>query len=369
MTNDRIFNFSAGPATLPESVLKKAQAEFLNFNNTGMSIMEMSHRSKDFQAVRDAAEQAIRDVLSIDDSYAVLFLQGGATTQFSMVPMNVAQKDKPVSFIHTGSWTKKALKELKKISDVDIVASSEDTNFDRIPQNILVNPDSSYAYLCSNNTIYGTQFESFPETGEVPLVADMSSDIFSRPLDVSKFGLIFAGVQKNAGPSGVTIVIVKKSWVEDVTDEAMPSMMNYQNHIAADSLFNTCPTFGIYMVGLVAQWILDNGGIDAMQKRNEQKAQKLYDFIDNSDFFYATAQRGSRSLMNVTFRITGDDEALEKKFHQDAAKAGLSGLKGHRLVGGLRASIYNAMPEAGIDALISFMTRFATTHAKQATAA
>ena len=356
--SQRIFNFSAGPATLPEPVLIQARDEFLNYNNTGMSVMEMSHRSSDFQAIRDEAEQTIRSVLSIPEDYAVLFLQGGATTQFSMVPMNLYQAGKPVSFIHTGSWTKKALKELKKVGDVTMAGSSEGDSFNRIPTEINIDPNSSYAYLCSNNTIYGTQFHDFPDTGDVPLVADMSSDILSRPIDISSFGLIFAGAQKNAGPAGVTLVIVKKSLIETITDESMPSMLNYKNHLDADSLFNTCPTYSIYMVGLVAKWILDQGGINEIERRNQSKAQALYEFIDTSRLYYATAAEGSRSLMNVTFRIKGDLSDLETQFHKQAAKHGLSGLKGHRLVGGLRASIYNAMPESGIEALISFMKQF-----------
>ena len=362
---NRIHNFSAGPAVLPESVLLKAQKELLNFKNSGMSIMEMSHRSKLFESVVDDAVAGIRRELNVPEDYAVLFLQGGATLQFSMVPMNLYVQGQPVDFIQTGNWTQKAYKELLKIGEARLVANSEDTQFDRIPDmtKVQFNPNASYVYMCSNNTIYGTQFKAFPETGNVPLVADMSSDIFSRPLDISKFGLIFAGAQKNIGPSGVTLVIMRKELAaRALENKKLASMLVYQNHIENNSLYNTCPTFGIYMIGLVMDWIKESGGVAQIQKQVEAKAKKLYDFIDNSDFYYGPAQVDSRSLMNIVYRIKDQNEVLEKEFVAGAEKAGLSGLKGHRLIGGLRASLYNAQTMDGVDALIQFMKAFEQQH-------
>ncbi len=356
-TTERVVNFNAGPSTLPLEVLEKAQAEFTNYQGKGLSVLEMSHRSGDFMAIRDQAESAIRQLLSISDAYTVLFLQGGATTQFSSVPMYFGQTG-PVSFIHTGSWTKKALAEIKKFGQHTLLASSEDTNFDRIPSidTSAIDPNSSYVYCCSNNTIYGTQFQEFPDTGAVPLVADMSSDILSRPLNIDQFGLIFAGAQKNAGPAGVTVVIARKDWIAANANPNLPLMFQYDKHMKEDSMLNTCPTFPIYLLGLTAQWLLDQGGVAAIEARNQAKAHALYNYIDANDFYTACVNGSSRSLMNVCFKTPS--ESLDTEFHKRAAEAGFIGLKGHRLVGGLRASIYNAMPSAGVDQLIGFMDEF-----------
>lgn len=360
----RIFNFSAGPATLPLEVLEKAQGEFLNFQNSGMSVMEMSHRSKEFMAILSKTKDAAKQILSIPDTHEILFLQGGASLQFSMIPMNLALPGKSIDVINTGAWTKKAIAEFKRESSVSVLATSEDKNFSYIPNlnNVAFNSDASFAYITTNNTIFGTQYFSYPDTGNVPLVADMSSDIFCHPVDVSKFGLIFAGAQKNLGPSGVTIVIINKE-LANRAPNTLPTMLQYRTHIQDDSLYNTPPTFGIYMIGLVLEWIQNKGGIHAIQKQNQDKAQLLYDAIDSSPFYYSPTDKASRSLMNVVFRITGDKEDLESKFVQEATKAGLSGLKGHRSVGGLRASIYNAHPVEGVQALVDFMKKFESENA------
>lgn len=358
MEYNRIHNFSAGPAVLPLAVLEKAQSEFLNFRNSGMSIMEMSHRSKLFESVLASAKEGIRQLLSVPENYEILFLQGGASLQFSMIPMNLASKDQRVDVVNTGTWTKKAIAELKKEAQCTIVAASDDKNFSYIPAVTTdqFNQDAAYAYITSNNTIAGTQWASFPDTGNLPLVADMSSDIFSRAIDVSKFGLIFAGAQKNCGPSGVTIVIIRKDLAER-TPASLPSMLSYKNHIENDSLYNTPPTFGIYMIDLVMQWLNENGGISAIEEKNKEKAALIYDLIDESDFYCSPVEKESRSLMNVVFRIK-NDEALESKFLEGAKKLQLDGLKGHRSVGGLRASIYNALPRESVEALVSYMKQF-----------
>lgn len=356
---ERIFNFSAGPAVLPLPVLEQAQAELLNFENCGMSVMEMSHRSKTFEQILNRAETGLRQNLAIPDEYAVLFLQGGASLQFAMVPMNLALPDKPVDVIHTGAWTKKAIAELKKVAGYRLAGSTEAENFRRLPHpdEIELNPAASYVHICSNNTIFGSQWTDVPDTGDVPLVADMSSDILSRQIDVSKYGLIFAGAQKNIGPSGVTIVIIRK----DLAGRApanLPTMLDYRTHIDKGSLYNTPPTFAIYMVALVMEWIAAQGGVAAIQKRNEEKAALLYQAIDNSNLFYCPVEKQDRSKMNVVFRVRGDNEELEKQCIQQAQAAGLSGLKGHRSVGGLRASIYNAQPLEGVQALVNFLQTF-----------
>ncbi|MBI60389.1 3-phosphoserine/phosphohydroxythreonine aminotransferase [bacterium] len=361
----RIFNFSAGPATLPIDVLAKAQKEFTNYQDTGMSIMEMSHRSGVFEAVLDRAKSGIKELLDVPDTHEILFLQGGASLQFSMVPLNIATKEKNVALINTGIWTKKALKEIQKQVTCDVVASSEDKNFSYIPEIDLskVNQDSSFIYLCSNNTIFGTQYKEFPDTKSIPLVADMSSDILSRKLDISKFGIIFAGAQKNIGPSGVTIVIIRRDLLAR-SEANLPAMLNYNSFVDSNSLYNTIPTFGIYMIAGVIDWIKEQGGLDAMEQRNVKKAQLLYDAIDSSDYYYCPVANEDRSSMNVVFRLH-DTEEKEKEFYQQAEAQGLSGLKGHRSVGGLRASIYNAHPEAGIEALINFMKTFQATNQKK----
>jgi phosphoserine aminotransferase len=356
---NRIFNFSAGPAVLPVPVLEKARDEMLNHHDSGMSVMEMSHRSKEFTAVIEHAEAGLRRVLSIPDEYAVLFVQGGASTQFSMVPMNLAGDGKAVDVLHTGVWTKKAIAEIKKVTGCNIAASTEADNFTRVPgpDEITLSKDAAYVHICSNNTIYGTQWASFPDTGATPLVADMSSDILSRPFDVSKFGLIFAGAQKNIGPAGVTIVIMRPELADRAATD-LPTMLQYRTHIDKKSLFNTPPTFGIYMVGLVTDWIEAQGGISAMEQHNRKKAGIVYDAIDRTDFYGCPVARADRSLMNVVFRVQDGNEALEKKLIDEAAAAGLSGLKGHRSVGGLRASIYNAQTIEAVTALADFMAAF-----------
>ena len=358
----RIFNFSAGPAVLPESVLQRAQAELLNYQGTGMSIMEMSHRSVAFEAVRSSAESQLRDLLGVPDAYEVLFLQGGASLQFSMVPMNLGT-GQGVNLIQTGSWTQKATKDIQRVEACRVVASSEDKNFNYIPSmaDVDLTAPASFVYLCSNNTIFGTRWVAFPNTGDVPLVADMSSDILSRQLDVSQFGLIFAGAQKNLGPSGVTLVIVRKDLVERASSD-LPTMMQYRTHVKAKSMYNTPPTLAIYFVKLVLDWIQEQGGLSAVEAMNNEKADRLYDAIDRTSFYSCPTEVSSRSWMNVVFRIQDGNGALEAQFIKDAEAEGLSGLKGHRSVGGLRASIYNAQPQEGVDALIQFMRTFERQH-------
>lgn len=358
--NTHAINFNAGPSKLPPSVLKSAQDNLINYQGTGLSVLEMSHRSREFMAIRDHAEQAVRSALSVPDDYDVLFLQGGATMQFSMVPLSFCKPNQTVNMIHTGSWTKKAIAEIKKQGRVHMVASSESTQFDRIPDITpdQFDPDAAYTHICSNNTIYGTQYASFPES-PVPLVADMSSDILSRPLPISDFNLIFAGAQKNAGPAGVTLVIVKKSWLDQDFDH-LPLMLNYAKHAKESSMLNTSPTFSIYLLGLTVQWVLDQGGVATMQTRNQAKAKRLYDYLNSSDFYSPIAQPDSRSVMNVCFKTPTPD--LDAVFVRESAQANLVGLKGHRLIGGLRASIYNAVSADDVDALLTFMQSFESNH-------
>lgn len=355
----RVYNFSAGPSAIPLPVLEKARDELLDFKGAGMSVMEMSHRSAEFTSVIEGAQDAVRRVLEVPDNYSILFLQGGATLQFSMIPMNLYVDGKPMDYIHTGNWTKKAIGEAKKVGPVNLAGTSEGEKFSRIPplDSLSLSPSPSYLYICSNNTVAGTQYKQFPETGVIPLVADMSSDIMSRKLDVSKFALIFAGAQKNLGPSGVTLVIVRNDLAERASDK-LPSLLQYRTQIAANSLSNTPPTFGIYMLGLVMEWIEEQGGLDAIEKRNEEKAKILYNAIDATEFYSCPVNTGDRSLMNVVWRIKGGDEELEKKFVAESKEADLSGLKGHRSVGGLRASIYNAMSIEGVQTLVDFMKQF-----------
>ncbi|RAP36463.1 3-phosphoserine/phosphohydroxythreonine transaminase [Candidatus Marinamargulisbacteria bacterium SCGC AAA071-K20] len=358
VTEKRIHNFSAGPAVLPLEVLETAQKELTCFKDEGASVMEISHRSAAFEAVIFGARDRLRRLMNIPENYEILFMQGGASLQFCMIPMNFLEDGKPVQAINTGAWTTKAIKEINKQGSCDSSLSSEADNFRYIPKFTTedVNANASYVYITSNNTIAGTQWENFPDTNDVPLVCDMSSDILSRNIDVSKFGLIFAGAQKNIGPSGVGIVIVRKDLLQKSKD-SLPTFLNYNTHVKNDSMFNTPPTFAIYMMGLVLEWLEDNGGISAIQEKNEKKAAKLYDFIDNSEFYQCKVKKDSRSNMNVVFRIN-DDESLEKAFVSESKAKGLNGLKGHRLVGGLRASIYNNLPEESVDALISFMKDF-----------
>lgn len=359
---NRPYNFSAGPATMPLPVLEQIRSELLDWNNTGTSVMEVSHRGADFIAMAAQSEVDLRRLMSIPDNYKVLFLQGGAQSQFSMVPLNLLGNKTKVDYINTGQWSKKAIAEAKRYADVNIVASSEDTNFTTIPdQNQWqLSSDAAYVHYTPNETIGGVEFHWVPETGDVPLVADMSSNILSRPIDVSKFGLIYAGAQKNVGPAGITLVIVRDDLLGRTSSSA-PGLFNYQNQADNDSMLNTVPTFAWYAASLVFKWLLEQGGVQAMATHNQTKAGKLYDYIDNSNSFYANpVEANSRSRMNVPFTL--HDANLDGDFLSLAAQAGLHSLKGHRSVGGMRASIYNAMPEAGIDALIQFMDNFKNTN-------
>jgi phosphoserine aminotransferase len=362
----RVFNFNAGPSALPLSVLERAREELLDWHGSGMSVMEMSHRSPEFESINAAAEAGLRKHLAIPDDYAVIFLQGGGSMQFSMAPMNLCLPGKAVDLIHTGAWTAKALGELKKGFPHRIAGSTEAAKFTRVPKpaEVSLAPDASYVYLCTNNTIEGTQWTAYPETGAVPLVADMSSDIASRRTDVSKFGLIFAGAQKNLGPAGVTVVIVRRDLAERA-DKNLPTLMQYRTHIKEKSLYQTPPTFAIYIVGLVMDWITADGGLPAIEKRNDHKAKLLYDAIDaGSGFYTCPVERDSRSKMNVVFRVgqNGGDESLEKKFGDAAAQAGMVGTPGHRSVGGMRVSLYNAVPEEAVTTLVTFMQDFQRKH-------
>lgn len=354
----RIYNFSAGPAVLPEEVLKEAQEYLMALPGVGMSILEISHRSKTFDDIINQTKADIKKLLSISDDYAILFLQGGASLQFSMVPMNIMPPRNKADYISTGSWSKKAIKEAKRVGTVNIAASTEETTFNKIPkqEELKLDSDASYVHFTSNNTIYGTQWHKEPEVGNVPLVCDASSDILYKKVAVSKYGIIYAGAQKNMGPSGVTLVIFRKDLLERSSDD-LPTMLNYKTHVEKDSLYNTPNTFGIYIIGLVAKWILNMGGLDKMYEKNKQKAELLYNFIDSSGGYYkGHAEKDSRSVMNITFNLSSEE--LEKKLIAEALAAGFSGLKGHRSVGGLRASIYNAFPAKGVEDLVSFMKDF-----------
>lgn len=353
---NRVFNFNPGPATLPLAVLQSAQQNLLNYRSEGISILEMSHRSKTFDDIVNNAVESTKKIMGFGDDYTVLFLQGGATGQFAAVPLNLALKGKPAQYVNTGSWSKKAIAEAKKLSvEHTVAATSEDTNFNYIPADFQVDPNASYFHITSNNTIVGTQWQEYPDTGEVPLVADMSSDIYCRRFDAQKFSLIYAGAQKNAGPAGVTIVIIRKDLLERSHDD-IPTILNYKIYAGKNSLYNTPNCFGIYLVGMVMDWILEQGGIAKVEEVNRAKASLLYETLDGSDYFRPTARKDSRSLMNVTFRLPNED--LEKKFVAEAINAGMIGLKGHRSVGGIRASIYNAMPLAGVQTLVDFMKTF-----------
>lgn len=354
----QIYNFSAGPAVLPQAVLRRVQEELVEYPGAGMSIMEMSHRSKTFESVVAHAEAGIRDLLKLPENYHVLFLQGGASLQFSMVPLNlIAGECLTADYVLTGIWSQKAYTEAQKISTVRVAASTEEEKFSRIPQQTELQLDSEaqYVHITTNNTIFGTQWQREPETGDVPIVADASSDILSRPIDAKRYGLIYAGAQKNIGPAGVTVVIISDDMLRPTCDH-LPTMLNYKIHAKNKSLFNTPNTFGIYMIGLVCDWLKEQGGLEGMQRRNEEKARLIYDVIDSTDFYRGHAQPDSRSRMNVAFRLPSDD--LEKRFLQEATAAGMVELKGHRDVGGLRASIYNAFPREGVLALVDFMRDF-----------
>lgn len=359
----RAYNFSAGPATLPEEVLKHAAGEMLDYKGCGMSVMELSHRGKEFTQIIETAEKTLREIMDIPENYKVLFLQGGASLQFAMVPLNLMGKNKKADYVHTGQWTKKAISEAKKYGAVNIVASSEKENFTEIPtlDPSTFNKDASYFYIASNNTIYGTLYSEIPETGYVPLVADMSSNILSEPIDVSKYGVIFAGAQKNIGPAGVTIVIIRDDLVGNALENT-PTLLNYKNHVENKSMCNTPPCYSIYIAGLVFEWIKENGGLQVMKKKNEEKANLLYSFLDESKLFSSPVKKKYRSLMNVPF-VTGNEE-LDAKFIKEAASKNLKTLKGHRTVGGMRASIYNAMPIEGVKALVELMKEFEKNNQK-----
>ena len=354
----RVYNFSAGPSMLPEKVLKTAAEEMLDYKGSGQSVMEMSHRSKTYQAIFDETEALLREVMNIPDNYKVLFLQGGASTQFAMIPLNLMNKNNKADFVVTGQWAKKAYKEAARYGTANVVASSEDKTFSYIPKldKATFTPDADFFHICVNNTIYGTKWNNFPETGDVPLIGDISSCILSEPIDVSKFGMLYAGAQKNMAPAGVTIVIIREDLIGNAMD-ITPTMLNYSTHSENGSMFNTPPCYCIYVAKLVLEWIKnDIGGLEKMKELNEKKAKLLYDFLDSSEMFRGTVVAEDRSLMNVPF-VTGNDE-LDAKFVKEATAAGFVNLKGHRSVGGMRASIYNAMPIEGVEMLVEFMKAF-----------
>ena len=353
----RVYNFSAGPAVLPEEVLKEAAAEMLDYKGCGMSVMEMSHRSQVFDDIIKEAEQDLRDLMHIPDNYKVLFLQGGASQQFAMIPMNL-MKNKVADYIVTGQWAKKAYQEAQKYGKVNKIATSEDKTFSYIPDcsDLPVSPDADYVYICENNTIYGTKFKTLPNTKGKTLVADVSSCFLSEPVDVTKYGIIYGGVQKNIGPAGMVISIIREDLITDEVLEGTPTMLKFKTHADAGSLYNTPNCYCIYMCGKVFKWLKKMGGLEVMKERNEKKAKLLYDYLDSSKLFKGTVEKDSRSLMNVPF-VTGDKD-LHAKFVKEAKEAGLENLKGHRTVGGMRASIYNAMPYEGVEALVAFMKKF-----------
>lgn len=367
----RVYNFSAGPSCLPEEVLNECAAEMLDYKGTGQSVMEMSHRSKAYEPIIQDAEAMVRKLMNVPEDYKVLFLQGGGSTQFAMVAQNLGIRSGKAAYIETGVWAKKAAAEAKKLGvDVDVIASSKDKGYSYIPRVEKVEGDYDYVYICMNNTIMGTHYEYLPETGDIPLVADISSCVLSEPLDVSRFGMVFAGAQKNLAPAGVTLVVIREDLITDSPRAGTPTMLSYKTHADADSMYNTPPCYTIYVLGKVLHWIEKNGGAEGMLKRNREKADYLYNFLDSSDFYHATAEKGSRSLMNVPFLTkysagATDEASLAKekeindKFVKEAAAAGLVNLKGHRLVGGMRASIYNAMSLDGVKALVEFMKKFA----------
>ena len=359
----RVYNFSAGPAVLPEEVLQEVADEMLDYNGTGMSVMEMSHRSKAYQEIIDTAEADLRELMNIPDNYKVLFLQGGAHLQFAMVPMNL-MKNKVADYIVTGQWAKKAAKEAELFGKVNVVASSADETFSYIPDcsDLPISEDADYVYICENNTIYGTKFWTLPNTKGKDLVSDVSSCFLSEPVDVSKYAMIYGGVQKNIGPAGVVIVIIREDLITEDTLPGTPTMLKYKTHADNGSMYNTPPAYGIYVCGKVFKWLKKMGGLEVMKKRNEEKAKVLYDFLDSSKLFKGTVRKEDRSLMNVPF-VTGDEE-LDAKFVKEAKAAGFENLKGHRSVGGMRASIYNAMPKEGVEALVEFMKKFEAENLK-----
>ena len=353
----RIFNFSAGPSMLPLEVLEQAQRELVCYPSAGMSVMEMSHRSKVFEGILEKAKADLKELMHIPDNYKILFLQGGGSTQFSMIPLNLMNKNKKADYVITGQWAKKAAEEAKRYGKVNIVASSADTTFDHIPQldKTKFDPEADYFYITLNNTIYGTRWTELPDTGDVPLVGDISSSILSEEIDVSKFGLLFAGAQKNLGPAGVTVVIIREDLIGNAMD-ITPTMLKYDIHAENNSLYNTPPTYGIYFMGLVFDWVKRQGGIKAIQKINAHKAGILYDYLDQSELFCGTVVKKDRSLMNAPFVLPTDE--LNDKFIKEAKAQGFENLKGHRTVGGMRASMYNAMPVEGVEKLVAFMQKF-----------
>ena len=357
----RVFNFSAGPAVLPEPVLAQVRDELLDWHGSGMSVMEMSHRGKEFMAIQAEAEADLRSLMGIPDNYKVLFLQGGATLQFAMVPLNLMPAGASADYVVTGSWSKKAVAEAKRYGTVKVAASSAETNFNRIPgqDELTLDPQAAYVHITSNNTIFGTEYHYTPDTGAVPLVADASSNILSRPVDVGRYGLIYAGAQKNIGPAGLTLVIVREDLIGRCREDA-PTLLDYAIHAENDSAYNTPPTFAIYVAGLVFKHLLAQGGLAAVEQANVDKAQLLYDVLDRSGFYSCPTELASRSRMNVPFTLA--DAGLDATFLTESKKAGLVQLKGHRSVGGMRASIYNAMPRAGVQALVEFMIDFERRH-------
>jgi phosphoserine aminotransferase len=357
MTVHRVHNFSAGPAVLPVSVLEEIQRDLVSLPGVGMSILEISHRSAAFEAILAQAEADIRALAAIPSNYKVLFLQGGASLQFSMVPMNLLTSGATADYIDSGSWAEKAIKEAKRVGTVNVAATTKAENYSRVPRQdeLKLTPGAAYVHMTSNNTIEGTEYKELPAVGDVPLVSDTSSDMFSRPIDISRHALIYSGAQKNMGPAGVTVVIVRDDLLQR-SSKSLPTMLNYAVHAENGSMYNTPPAFAVYALGLVMKWLIANGGLTAIAKTNERKAAKLYSEIDRTGFYRGTADKACRSLMNVTFRLATED--LEKQFINESTAAGLDGLKGHRSVGGMRASIYNAFPEDGVDALVAFMREF-----------
>ncbi|WP_338751728.1 3-phosphoserine/phosphohydroxythreonine transaminase [Bacillus sp. FJAT-52991] len=358
---ERVYNFSAGPSMLPLPVLEKAQKELVNYAGSGMSVMELSHRSGLFTDIITKAEQLLRELMNIPENYKVLFIQGGASQQFAMIPMNLLRNSGKADYVNTGSWSKKAIKEAKKYGEVRVIASSEDENFSYIPaiDASMIDPEADYVHITTNNTIEGTAFSEIPDTGNVPLVADMSSNILSEEIDVSKFGLIYAGAQKNIGPAGLTVVIIRDDLIGFVKEE-VPTMLDYKTHSESGSLYNTPPTYGIYMAKLVFEWLTELGGLKVMEQINREKAEILYSFLEESDMFDSPVKKDSRSIMNIPF--VSPSAELDAAFVKEAKTAGLETLKGHRSVGGMRASIYNAMPVEGVQALVDFMKKFENKH-------
>jgi len=353
---DRIFNFNPGPSALPYPVLEEAQKDLLNYKGEGLSLLEMSHRSKTFDGVIKEAESLAKEVMGIPEGYKVLFFQGGATLQFASIPLNLIAANGTADYVNTGSWSKKAIQEAKKLGKhVNVIATSEDQNFSYIPTDFKVTPEAEYLHITSNNTIFGTQWQDYPDIGNIPLICDMSSDINCKKIDIGKFGLIYAGAQKNLGPSGVTVVIIREDLIEK-SPENIPTMTSYKLIGGKDSLYNTPPTFAIYIVKLVLEWIKNQGGVEALENVNRKKAAMIYDILDNSDYYKGTVRPDSRSIMNVTFRLPSEE--LEKKFISDALEKDMLGLKGHRSVGGIRASIYNAVPMQALESLTDFMKSF-----------